>query len=350
MARDYAALPYEYLTEMEELDDAEFGRLMRALMRYSLDGTPIAPEGNERFYARRVMTREDRYQKNYSETVKARSEAGRRGALSRWSCKADDGTGMEEMAGNGTAITDPAEDGTAISIPAEDGSTINAMAEDGSAMANDGKDGKNKSKSESESESDVVLTVPDGTVRRADARRVMQAWNSLGLTHVERVTSDTERGRMLKKRLADYGIEKVLQAVENVRTSPYLNGANRTGWAATFDWFLKPNNFAKVLSGNYAERDAPRADPHAYDAALWLADHIARRVKGYNRPNEVVLWAWAAEIDALHREGVTWKQISDAMVFANEDEFWQTAILTGADVRQQYNRLAAQMGGDRDAV
>nr|DAE22155.1 MAG TPA: NinG recombination protein [Siphoviridae sp. ctLsx2] len=63
MARNYAALPYDYLEEMEALNDAEFGRLTRALLSYSMTGEQIALCGNERFYAKRVMSQEDRFKK-----------------------------------------------------------------------------------------------------------------------------------------------------------------------------------------------------------------------------------------------------------------------------------------------
>lgn len=79
MARDYAALPYDYLDEMEELSDAEFGRLCRSLLEYSMTGTPIALCGNERFYARRVMRREDYYQCSYKEKAERSRANGARG-------------------------------------------------------------------------------------------------------------------------------------------------------------------------------------------------------------------------------------------------------------------------------
>ncbi|GEM_PF-2597797 len=79
MARDYAALPHEYLEEMEELGDAEFGRLCRALLRYSMSGTPIALNGNERFYARRVMRREDYYRESYEGKAKTSRVNGSKG-------------------------------------------------------------------------------------------------------------------------------------------------------------------------------------------------------------------------------------------------------------------------------
>lgn len=85
MARNYAALPYDYLEEMAALNDAEFGRLTRALLVYSMTGEPIALCGNERFYAKRVMAQEDRFRASYEEQVAAKSERGKAGAKARWS-------------------------------------------------------------------------------------------------------------------------------------------------------------------------------------------------------------------------------------------------------------------------
>lgn len=82
--RDYAAVPFEYLEEMDVLSDAEFGRLVRSLLAYSKDGTPIAPCGNERYFAKRVMAREDRFQKSFLDAQDKRSAAGQAGANARW--------------------------------------------------------------------------------------------------------------------------------------------------------------------------------------------------------------------------------------------------------------------------
>ena len=79
----------------------------------------------------------------------------------------------------------------------------------------------------------------------------MEAWNSLGLQQVTKVTGETIRGRMLRARIREYGLEAVLEAVEKIRKSSFLKGQNAKGWAITFDWFVRPNNFPKVLEGNY---------------------------------------------------------------------------------------------------
>ena len=46
-------------------------------------------------------------------------------------------------------------------------------------------------------------------------------------------------------------MESVLQAIDEISTSDFLKGQNNKGWTITFDWFIKPNNFIKVLEGNY---------------------------------------------------------------------------------------------------
>ena len=105
---------------------------------------------------------------------------------------------------------------------------------------------------------DNNITVSKETVCCTDVQRVIDAWNSLNLGQVRKMVSGTDRERLLKKRIKDYGIDEVLRAIENVRTSKFLNGNNNKGWVITFDWFIKPNNFPKVLDGNYDSDHAPK--------------------------------------------------------------------------------------------
>lgn len=101
---------------------------------------------------------------------------------------------------------------------------------------------------------------PNGSVSCTDVQRVVDAWNSVGLQTVKKIVSGTQRDKWLKKRIQDYGLEMVLEAVENVRSSSFLMGRNKKGWQATFDWFLRPNNFPKVLDGNYADKTVVHPD------------------------------------------------------------------------------------------
>ena len=80
---------------------------------------------------------------------------------------------------------------------------------------------------------------------------VVKAWNSIGLSQVKKITSGMERHSMLKERIKEYGLDDVLTAIEKAKESDFLHGNNKRNWKATFDWFIRPNNFPKVLEGNY---------------------------------------------------------------------------------------------------
>ena len=84
MARDYTALPFEYLEEMDHLSDAEYGRLIRALQQYSITGEePERLSGQEKGHWKRVRNREDRYRESFDTADRARSERGAKAANAR---------------------------------------------------------------------------------------------------------------------------------------------------------------------------------------------------------------------------------------------------------------------------
>ena len=95
---------------------------------------------------------------------------------------------------------------------------------------------------------------------RPDVQQVVDAWNSLGLQKVTRIVTDSQRGKWLRKRISDYGLSEVLRAIDMIRVSSFLQGKNSNGWQITFDWFVRPNNFPKVLEGNYTDKK-----PSGYD-------------------------------------------------------------------------------------
>lgn len=95
------------------------------------------------------------------------------------------------------------------------------------------------------------LTVSKDTVCSTDVLRIVDAWNSLGLTKITKIVNGKNRDKQLKARIKEYGVDLILNAIEKVRNSDFLLGKNKEGWTITFDWFIKPNNFPKVLDGNY---------------------------------------------------------------------------------------------------
>ncbi len=89
--RNGLLLLLEHVHTMEELTDAEFGQFIRAYAAYVEDGTePIFEDRSMRMMWKTVRDFDEINAKRYSDTSKARQEAGRKGAESRWNCHNED--------------------------------------------------------------------------------------------------------------------------------------------------------------------------------------------------------------------------------------------------------------------
>lgn len=132
---------------------------------------------------------------------------------------------------------------------------------------------------EKELDKEVNLSVSKDTDCRSDERqKVIDEWNDLGISPVSRLTSGTKRYTMLNARLKEYGLDAVLQAINNVRISSFLRGQNKDGWTICFDWFVKPNNFIKVLEGNYTDREGQQRQ-NARQMQESTPDRLARLIR-----------------------------------------------------------------------
>lgn len=108
-------------------------------------------------------------------------------------------------------------------------------------------------------ERSLDLSVSKDTDRQTQSvRRVIEAWNSVGINPVERITSTSTRYKLLVARIREHGIDAVLSAIEKVKMSKFLQGQSPRDFIITFDWFVRPNNFVKVLSGNYDDKGAAK--------------------------------------------------------------------------------------------
>ena len=79
MAREYTPLPFEFLDELDCLTDEEYGRLVRAMQRYSIDGTETELAGSERLFWKRCKNTVDRYRSSYEKRYASNAENGAKG-------------------------------------------------------------------------------------------------------------------------------------------------------------------------------------------------------------------------------------------------------------------------------
>lgn len=113
-----------------------------------------------------------------------------------------------------------------------------------------GKDRLGKDNKESSLHSD------SSSVRKTDYDIIIALWNELdGLGNIKGIRSigeGSKRRENVRARLKQYGIDGFRDAINNIKNSDFLQGKHYgKPWSITFDWFVLPTNFPKVLEGNY---------------------------------------------------------------------------------------------------
>lgn len=100
----------------------------------------------------------------------------------------------------------------------------------------------------------------------SEQAKIIEEWNSIddNVPNVTLIRTGSTRQRLLQARINEYGFDNVLKAIDNVKNSQYLKGYVKS-FRITFDWFIKPNNFPKVLDGNYNDFTAPKSNDEEFD-------------------------------------------------------------------------------------
>lgn len=117
--------------------------------------------------------------------------------------------------------------------------------------------------------------VSKDTIRQTDVQRCVEAWNSLsdcGIKSISKMTSSSKRYQSLVARIKEYSVDDILSAIDKIRHSKFLQGrsGSKRAWVITFDWFVLPSNFPKVLEGNYDdEPQSQQAIPQQTDSGGW---------------------------------------------------------------------------------
>ncbi|RKI42433.1 hypothetical protein D7V86_05985 [bacterium D16-51] len=87
---------------------------------------------------------------------------------------------------------------------------------------------------------------------------VVDLYNSICIS-LPRVTKLSEaRKKAIHARYSQYSIGDFKKLFEMAEESSFLKGGGNRNWVANFDWLMRDSNMAKVLDGNYADREAER--------------------------------------------------------------------------------------------
>ena len=199
MAREYFQAYHSYLQGLEPLNDAECGRLFRALLTYSATGACEELRGNERFIFPTMRAQIDRDNQKYEEKCKKNRENGSRS--------------NEQTPPNGTE-----RHRTVPNAP----------------------QGKGEGKGEGED--------------KGIYEHLRALYNETCVSFPKCLSLSDKRKKALSARLKHYSVDDFKNLFEKAEQSSFLKGGNNRSWTATFDWLICDSNMAKVLDGNYDDR------------------------------------------------------------------------------------------------
>lgn len=263
MAMYYTPIPYEFLEEMGELSDAEFGRLIRWCLTYSITGEESELSGNERFFRIRCKKQIDAIVSNYDAMCEKNRINGAKGGRPRKNPPV-----LSETQDN------PEEPRETQNNPPVFSETQNNPEEPKKPNINLNTNLNTNIKKEK-----------DDTVVSSKKKAVITAWNKItegtGIPRIIDIKCGTQREQMLNARIKEYGLDTVLDAIAEIGKSDFLQG-KKSQWIIRFDWFIRPNNFSKVLEGNYRDKEPSESRQTTSNSGSWaeIAQAVAERSMG----------------------------------------------------------------------
>lgn len=108
-----------------------------------------------------------------------------------------------------------------------------------------------------------------------DYQHIINLYNSICVSLPSVRSLSEARKKAIKARLTTYTTDDFRQCFENAEASSFLKGGNNRNWIATFDWLIKDQNMAKVLDGNYSDREK-KIGNSSFDTNEFFESAVAR--------------------------------------------------------------------------
>ena len=92
-------------------------------------------------------------------------------------------------------------------------------------------------------------------------KEVAETFNTICVSYPKVKSLSEARKNAIRARLRTYSMDDLKRAFEAMEQSEFLKGNNSSDWSANFDWVMKDRNLAKVLDGNYKNKEDKNYEP-----------------------------------------------------------------------------------------
>lgn len=122
-----------------------------------------------------------------------------------------------------------------------------------------GTDEKSQGVVSTEAEQGGSAEAAEGAPNAPQPEAVMELFNAaVRDKRIPKIAKMTERrASAIHARVSEYGSEAIATVIAKAATSVFLNGGGAKQFVATFDWIFLPNNFPKILEGNFDNPPTP---------------------------------------------------------------------------------------------
>ena len=101
---------------------------------------------------------------------------------------------------------------------------------------------------------------PDNKPDNNRYSEIVSMYNEICKSFPKLVKITDSRKKAIHARLETYTVDDFREMFELAESSDFLKGKNNRNWSATFDWMIKDTNMAKVLEGNYNNREKKKPE------------------------------------------------------------------------------------------
>lgn len=106
---------------------------------------------------------------------------------------------------------------------------------------------------------DKDIEVEPEEIERVTCKWIVDLYHTICVSYPKVKTLSDARKKAINARLKCYGVDDFKTLFEKAEASDFLKGSNDRDWSANFDWLIKDSNMAKVIDGNYDNKDKPHA-------------------------------------------------------------------------------------------
>ena len=145
---------------------------------------------------------------------------------------------------------------------------------------------KSNKKSNKKSTPEIEKEIEKEKIQCINYQQIADMYNDTCVSFPRLTKLSDARKKAIKARFNTYSLEDFQKLFEMAEGSSFLKGQNSRNWSANFDWMMKDANFAKILDGNYQDRNNTAGEEKENKYKNWVSPY-EEALKDYKtRPDD----------------------------------------------------------------